>query len=158
MEGQIAAAQELLKKRAELRAAVEAEKAAAEAKAQLQIQFDEAEATLKDLQFRLDLTGMDEAQKKIAELQRDLEEFAKSGASPEQIEQFRKLRESLALAESKVADVEVSASGTFNAAALQGLSNVSEKAADRTAKATEETAKQVKTLNKKADAGGLAFG
>ena len=158
MEAQIEAAQELLKKRAELKAAVEAEKAAAEAQAQLQIQFDNAEATLKDLQFQLDLTGMDEAQKKLAELQRDLEEFAKAGASPEQVEQFRKLRESLALAENKVQDVQVSASGTFNAAALQGLSNVSDQAADRTAKATEETAKQVKNLNKKADTGGLVFG
>ncbi len=45
--------------------------------------------------------------------------------------------------------------GTFNAAAIQGL--VSGSAADRTAKATEETAKNTKKLVTAAQTGGLTF-
>lgn len=45
--------------------------------------------------------------------------------------------------------------GTFNVAAIQGLQ--ASGAADRTAKATEDTAKGVKKLNEKANQGGLAF-
>ncbi len=45
--------------------------------------------------------------------------------------------------------------GTFNAAAIQGL--ISDSAADRTAKATEETAKNTKKLVTAAQTGGLTF-
>jgi len=49
----------------------------------------------------------------------------------------------------------IGVTGTFNAASLLGLQ--ASGAADRTAKATEETAKQVKKLNSKAAAGGMTF-
>lgn len=45
--------------------------------------------------------------------------------------------------------------GTFNAAAIQGLA--AGDAADRTAKATEETAKNTKKLLQAAQTGGLTF-
>ena len=45
--------------------------------------------------------------------------------------------------------------GTFNAAAIQGLA--AGNAADRTATATEETAKNTKRLVQAAQTGGLTF-
>ncbi|MGD9857775.1 MAG: hypothetical protein AB7U20_22760, partial [Planctomycetaceae bacterium] len=56
---------------------------------------------------------------------------------------------------SQLADERVSTQGTFNAAAVRGLGGGS--AADRTAKATEETAKNTKRLLEQSQHGQLVF-
>ncbi|MGH7199792.1 MAG: hypothetical protein ACREJB_04260, partial [Planctomycetaceae bacterium] len=65
------------------------------------------------------------------------------------------LQRQLAGAGSQLGDAKVSVSGTFNAAAVRGLSGGS--AADRTARASEETAKNTKRILQEAQHGGLAF-
>ena len=69
----------------------------------------------------------------------------------------RKVKESLAGLGDTLdrASEKVSVQGTFNAAAIRSLEAGT--AADRTAKATEETAKNTKKIVKAAEEGGLVF-
>jgi hypothetical protein len=78
---------------------------------------------------------------------------AEQGLGPRQ----RRLRKNAAGASELglLGDQKVSTQGSFNAAGIRGLAGGN--AADRTAKATEETAKNTQRLLRKADQGKLQF-
>jgi TP901 family phage tail tape measure protein len=100
------------------------------------------------------LDAVDEASRKRNEAE------SESGAKPEPetpglIEELKKKLGEAGQATASAAERAVSVQGTFNASALLGLQSGS--VADRTAKATEETAKNTKHLLDEAKLGGLTF-
>jgi hypothetical protein len=76
--------------------------------------------------------------------------------APGLIDELKKKLGAAGQATTAAAERAVSVQGTFNAAAILGLQ--SGNAADRTAKASEETAKNTKKLLDEAKLGGLTFG
>ncbi len=113
--------------------------------------IDEARQALEDARRELD-EALEEAKRKREEAEA---EDAARGGSPSLLDRFRGLEDLLGeIGEGLGRRTEVR--GTFNALAAQGLASGSD-TAERTAKATEQTAKNTRRLVEDSRSGGLTF-
>ncbi|MAX26004.1 MAG: phage tail tape measure protein [Phycisphaeraceae bacterium] len=128
-----------------------AKKAHDERRSRYQQQIDESMAALEEArkQYR---AALDEA----AQKRRDSEQGKSSSEQPDLFEELKNRLAGLGDLLNGIGQRTVEVRGTFNAAAIQSLMT-SDGTADRTAKATEETARNTKRLLTEAQRSGLTF-
>jgi len=147
------------RKRQEQRGRIEAERQGAQTEVDRMAEADRAarrqqnEADLKSSEGALD-QARKEWQDALAEAAKKRQE-AEAGKDPSRLNKAQQNLEGIDDLLSQVGKDKVSVQGTFNAFGARGLA--SEGPAERTAKASEETAKNTKRLVQAAHQGGLTF-